>query len=205
MEFSIDEKGNKKEFISNEVLITLCIMGSALASSYTYSSTVQMNPIGNKHSIEEEGFFIESNREQSKSEIMRLSFPENSKTKPLSTGVFYEKLLKVEADSISGYILSNKTINNLESYVQNRNESAIINNEGDVKKGVSAMQQLISHREFVEKVGVVSGIVLGSITLAPSLLSLIEWGATIPASLLFFSLSGFMLLRKRLRGVLDEC
>lgn len=72
--------------------------------------------------------------------------------------------------------------------------------EDSLEKEKETMEQLIAHRDKIEKVGIVSGMSLGTITLIPSMLSMIEWAATIPASILFFSVPLLILLRKKTRG-----
>lgn len=61
------------------------------------------------------------------------------------------------------------------------------------------IEKLINQRNISEKFGLIIGITLGALTLIPSILFSLEWAITLPASIMFFSLPAFVMLRKQLR------
>lgn len=71
------------------------------------------------------------------------------------------------------------------------------NLEGD---SVDMNQKLINHRNNIEKHGINIGFIFGVASLLPSLLLHVDWAATVPASILFFSIPTFVLMRRQLRG-----
>lgn len=73
--------------------------------------------------------------------------------------------------------------------------------EGSPKEeSVDMNQKLINHRNNIEKHGISIGFIFGVASLLPSLLLLVDWAVTVPASILFFSIPVFVLMRRQLRG-----
>jgi hypothetical protein len=70
-----------------------------------------------------------------------------------------------------------------------------------IEEDISMYDKLVRHRSFVERQGMIVGVTLSTVTLASSFLfNFIPWSASVPAALMFGSLSVFMFLRKKLRG-----
>lgn len=111
--------------------------------------------------------------------------------------VKHESTQKVE---VFGNILidSQKIPLVLESNPSKPDIMVIDNQEGEA---ISMYKELQEQRNNFEKQSIVVGFSLASFCLILSLLTIIPWGASVPASVMFLSLSGFMFMRKRLREV----
>lgn len=68
------------------------------------------------------------------------------------------------------------------------------------KEELGMYNELILKREKLENKGIWTGIILAIITSLIPLLTSIEWAAILPGITMFLSLTGFMLIRKKLRG-----
>lgn len=92
-------------------------------------------------------------------------------------------------------------VNCVESFYENHDILEIV---PATEEAIAMYQKLIDQRTKFEKQGVIVGATLASITLASSIFtSIVPWSASVPAAVMFGSLSMFMLLKKKIRGEHD--
>ncbi|SEU04030.1 hypothetical protein SAMN05421676_11579 [Salinibacillus kushneri] len=195
MNLSTNQGFTKKEFTSNRVIIKLLITGGALAS--VYSSNYITNTDKESELVE-----YTTNAESFKlsDRLISIGFFDETNIQSISHNYSYEQIMNVSSELINGRVLSNDPIT--DSALKNEHNEEIANiiyikdkNEEDIP-----MHKLNSHRDYIEKAGVVTGLSLGVITSMPPLFSNIDWAVTVPASVLFFSLAIFMKFRRKIRS-----
>jgi len=106
---------------------------------------------------------------------------------------------------VSIYDLSTRqlTIINTDALTSIKDDTMEVSNP--IEEDISMYDKLVNHRALVERQGMIVGAALCVVTLASSFLfKFIPWSASVPAALMFGSLSIFMLLRKKLRGDHDD-
>lgn len=201
MSFSLPGEQEKKSR-SNQMIKFFNTV--AIASITISTPSIHMNIEESKHrAVENQAQDLEPDSISKKIEKKSYySKPSNVKTIVMNN--HYEILQNVESKSAVGHIISNIPVS---VRVEANNVIDILptvkNEENNEKEEDVTMQKLVSHRDTVEKFGMALGGFMGFVTLIPPLFSLVSWGATVPASILFFSLSIVMLLRQKLRGATD--
>ncbi|OPA18219.1 hypothetical protein [Bacillus cereus] len=92
----------------------------------------------------------------------------------------------------------------LVSQLDTDNMTTVSNHTNLKREDVNMYNKLVLQRDKFEKNGVITGIVLAATTLSIPFFTSIEWKAMVPGAAMFLSLSGFMLLRRKLRGAEND-
>ncbi|SEB15647.1 hypothetical protein SAMN05421743_12127 [Thalassobacillus cyri] len=164
------------------------------------SDLLLMNLSKDLYKKSSESLFDENICISENTKYLNLHYGEKTNAATINYSSLFEELNKFVVNDITVSILSNNPKNGQSNSSPKTSVSDIISII-DTKKEESTMgQQLLAHRDKVEKWSSLSGLALGSIAIFSALHPLVQLAAVLPGTLMFYTIPAFMYFRKWLRS-----